>query len=76
MTDRPLPRWKSFLFGVIATIGIPILLLVLIEGASSFVLFAHDLAKPVRLPVASPHTDYDTLLGWVNRAGLVPASSR
>jgi hypothetical protein len=70
MTDRPLPRWKSFLFGVIATIGIPILLLVLIEGTSSLVLFAYDLAKPVRLPVASPHTDYDTLLGWVNRAGF------
>ena len=70
MTDRTLPLWKSLLFGCITVIGIPILVLVLVEGASSFVLFASDLAKPVRLPLPTPHTDYDTLLGWVNRPGF------
>jgi hypothetical protein len=70
MTDRSLPLWKSLLFGGFMAIGIPMLLLFLIEGASSFVLFARDLARPVRLPLAAPHTDYDTLLGWVNRPGF------
>jgi len=70
MTDQALPRWKSLLFGCITVIGLPVLVLVLIEGASSFVLFARDLVKPVRLPVPSSHTDYDTLLGWVSRPGF------
>lgn len=50
MTDRTLPLWKSLLFGCITVIGLPILVLVLVEGASSLVLFASDLAKPVPLP--------------------------
>jgi hypothetical protein len=70
MTNRSLPLWKSLLFGGITMLGIPILVLLLIEGASSFVLFARDLSKPVPLPLPAAHTDYDTLLGWVNRRGF------
>jgi len=70
MTDRSLPLWKLLLFGGITVVGIPILLLLLIEGASSFVLFARELSKPVKLPLPAAHTDYDTLLGWVNRRGF------
>jgi len=70
MTNQSLPLWKSLLFGGIAVVGIPILALLLIEGASSFVLLARDLSKPVRLPLPATHTDYDTLLGWVNRRGF------
>jgi hypothetical protein len=70
MTDQSLPLWKSLLFGCITVVGIPILVLLLVEGASSFVLFARDLSKAVRLPLPAAHTDYDTLLGWVNRRGF------
>ena len=67
MTDRSLPLWKSLLFGGITVVGIPILVLLLLEGASSLVLFARDLSRPVLYALPTAHTDYDTLLGWVNR---------
>jgi hypothetical protein len=70
MTHRSLPLWKLLLFGGITLVGMPILVLLLIEGASSFVLLARELSKPVKLPLPAAHTDYDTLLGWVNRRGF------
>jgi hypothetical protein len=70
MTDRSLPLWKSLLFWGITLVGIPILALLLLEGASSFVLFARDLSRPVVDVLPAAHTDYDTLLGWVNRRGF------
>ena len=70
MTDRSLPLWKSLLFWGITVVGLPILVLLQIEGASSFVLFARDLSRPVVDVLPAAHTDYDTLLGWVNRRGF------
>jgi hypothetical protein len=62
-----LPRWKTWLFRFIAVVGIPAAALLLIEGASSFVLFADDLAAPKPVLPEPAYTDYDTLLGWIAR---------
>lgn len=45
-----------------------VLLLVFVEGASSYVLTADMIARSSPIPERS-HTEYDTLLGWVNLPG-------
>jgi hypothetical protein len=44
----------------------PVLAVVLLEGASSLVLFVHAL----RPPAEGIHTEYDSLLGWVNKPNV------
>lgn len=45
---------------------LPVLAAVLLEGASSLVLFVHGL----RPPAEAIHTEYDSLLGWVNKPNV------
>ena len=40
--------------------------MILLEGASSLVLFVHGL----RPPAEGLHTEYDSLLGWVNKPNV------
>jgi hypothetical protein len=71
MTPGPvLPRWKAWLFGVIAVAGIPAAMLLLIEGASSFILFMDEFTTPEPVVRERAYTDYDTLLGWSARRGF------
>ena len=65
-----LPRWKTWLFGLIAVVGIPAAALLIIEGASSFVLVADEFAAPKPATSERGYTDYDTLLGWIARRGF------
>ena len=67
MTSPPLPGWKRLLFGVVCLVGVPLLLLVVLEGGSSLLLLVADLYRTPPQLTERPHTQYDTLLGWVNR---------
>jgi hypothetical protein len=62
----PLSTGKKILLAIVLMVGVPLGLLVLVEGVSSVVLLAADL-RPSRQLTERAHTDYDTLLGWVNR---------
>jgi hypothetical protein len=67
VTSPPLPGWKRLLFGVVCLVGVPLLLLVVLEGGSSLLLLVADLYRTPPQLTERPHTQYDTLLGWVNR---------
>lgn len=51
-------------------VGVFIMLLVVIEGASSWVLLVRDLAIQRQYVAERRHTTYDRDLGWVNKTGL------
>lgn len=63
-----LPLWKRLLFWGIVSFGVPGVVLALLEGSSSLVLLARDLMHTEHVVTERAHTNYDTLLGWVNRA--------
>ncbi len=60
-------RGILILAGNIAVLAILILLL---EGGSSLILFLRDASKTIPL-AESLHTTYDAELGWVNEAGVI-----
>jgi hypothetical protein len=67
-TQVPTPA-KQLLFGSIVLVGIPALVLALVEGVSSGLLLLRDVSRP--LPLMSPnYVAYDTLLGWIGRPGF------
>src|SRR5712692_3868789 len=65
-----LPLAKRVLFGAITALGVPFAVLALIEGASSLLLVAFELSRPVQVVAGRTHIDYDSLLGWANRPSL------
>jgi len=64
--SAPLSAPKKILLAAILFLGIPIGLLILLEGVSSLALLVADL-RPSRQLTERAHTDYDTLLGWINQ---------
>jgi len=52
-----------------ANVAILVLLFVLLEGISSFLLLGRDVSA-TRLPAERRHTRHDSELGWVNRTNL------
>jgi hypothetical protein len=62
----PLSTGKKILLAIVLMVGVPLGLLMLVEGASSVLLLAADF-RPSRQLTERAHTDYDTLLGWINR---------
>jgi hypothetical protein len=62
----PLSSPKKALLAAVLLVAVPLGLLVLLEGASSVVLLGADLRPSPQLKERA-HTDYDTLLGWINR---------
>ena len=62
---RPLRRWIG---GTLAGVAITIATLLMLEGAASATLFVRDYcAATGPTTEMRPHTEHDTLLGWVNR---------
>ncbi len=52
--------------------GLPLLALLLAEGASSAILFGRDVVREAQAPSAAKRTvSYDSLLGWQNRPGAL-----
>ncbi len=60
---------RKLLFGAILLLGIPALLVALLEGLSSGVLLLRDVSRPLRPRFPEPIV-YDTLLGWTGRPGF------
>lgn len=61
-------RWIG---GVLAGIAISIATVLLVEGAASVALFVSDYATAtIPNTIVRPHTEHDTLLGWVNRVSF------
>ncbi|HEX5387317.1 MAG TPA: hypothetical protein VFW66_11485 [Gemmatimonadales bacterium] len=69
--DQPGParlsRSKRLLFSLVLLVGVPIGTFIVIEGGSSLLLLARDLTLHDDVLTERRHTDYDSLLGWVNR---------
>jgi hypothetical protein len=67
-TQVPTPA-KKLLLGSLVLVGIPALVLALVEGLSSGLLLLRDVSRPI--PSRSPnYIAYDTLLGWIGRPGF------
>jgi len=68
LLQRPAERWIRRLGGLLLVIAIVIATLLMIEGAASVALFWRDYATATEPnAIVRPHTEHDTLLGWVNR---------
>lgn len=64
-------RVRRWIGSTLAVIAITIATLLLIEGAASAALFVRDYtAATTPSTMVRPHTEYDTLLGWINRANF------
>jgi hypothetical protein len=60
-------RLKRAAFTAITVIGVPLLAMLLLEGASSGMLFTPDVIRALRTTgTANPFQQYDSLLGWVS----------
>jgi hypothetical protein len=58
-------RWIG---GTLAVVAISVATLLLIEGGASAALFVRDyVAATAPGTIVRPHTEHDTLLGWINR---------
>lgn len=69
MSQQP-GKSRSRLFKLFAGCGVALLLLILIEGLASVVVFVHDVSTRSENPPAERrHTRYDAELGWVNIPG-------
>ncbi len=64
--SRPLARIGRVLLVALWIVVLPALAMILLEGSSSLVLFIHALRRPAE----GLHTEYDSLLGWVNKPGV------
>jgi hypothetical protein len=64
-SDRLSRRKKAF-FTAILLFGLPLLTVLLVEGAVSLVLVAADISWNPRLPPERRYTKYDPELGWVS----------
>jgi hypothetical protein len=62
----PLARIGRVILLALWILLLPLLALVLLEGASSLVLFIHALRRPAE----GMHSEYDSLLGWVNKPNV------
>jgi hypothetical protein len=62
----PLARIGRVILVALWIVVLPVLAMALLEGASSLVLFIHRL----RPPAERIHTEYDSLLGWVNKPNV------
>ena len=61
-------RWIG---GALAVIAISIATVLMFEGAASVALFVRDYATATTpKTIVRPHTEHDTLLGWVNRVSF------
>ena len=61
-------RWIG---GALAVIAISIATMLMFEGAASVALFVRDYATATApKTIVRPHTEHDTLLGWVNRVSF------
>jgi hypothetical protein len=70
--DDPQPsRMRRWIVGSLAVSIISIATLLMLEGAASAVLFVRDYQTAIG-PTTQirPHTEHDTLLGWINRASF------
>jgi hypothetical protein len=69
--DSEPSRARRWIVGVLAVTIISIATLLMLEGAASAVLFVHDY-NTATSPATQirPHTEHDTLLGWVNRVSF------
>ncbi|MBC8086261.1 MAG: hypothetical protein H7Z40_03285 [Phycisphaerae bacterium] len=66
---RSLSKTKRSVFFIVLLLGLPVLLLFLVEGSVSLLMFGRDYRNQQTPRNSRPHTTYDTLLGWVNRPG-------
>jgi hypothetical protein len=67
-TTRQRPRWVGWIGSTIAVVAISIATLLLLEGGASIALFVRDYTTAVApTQQVRPHTEHDTLLGWINR---------
>jgi hypothetical protein len=68
-TDRtPLSRPARLIINTVAVIAISIGTVLMLEGGASVLLFVRDYMTAVAPTTdARPHTERDTLLGWINR---------
>jgi len=63
MGSRLAKRLRKIAMGLLAFL----LVLCMLEGLCSFVLFIRDVASSAKRPLAERvHTEYDSLLGWIN----------
>ena len=69
LETRSLSKTKRSIFFIVLLVGLPVLLLVLVEGSVSLLMFGRDYRNQQAPRNSRPHTMYDTLLGWVNRPG-------
>jgi len=63
-------RLRSLLRVALLNLGVIVLLLLLIEGAASYLLFLSHVGKE-RLPAETRYSAYDPELGWSHRPGSV-----
>lgn len=66
---RSLSKTKRSIFFIVLLLGLPVLLLLVVEGSVSLLMFGRDYRNQQAPRNSRPHTTYDTLLGWVNRPG-------
>ncbi len=62
-------RLKAILKDSAVIVSVTILLAFTIEGIASFTLLSVNLKK-VRIPAERLHTEYDALLGWINKRNV------
>lgn len=66
-----LPRPLRWIIGALAAAAISIATLLMIEGAASAALFVRDYTTATSPGmIVRPHTEHDTLLGWINRPSV------
>jgi hypothetical protein len=70
MNAQPISARKRLLFNALIAAGVPLLGFLMFEGGSSLFLLGRDILRAVPGPKGPATTQYDTLLGWVNRPGL------
>jgi hypothetical protein len=63
---RPLASIARVTLVALWIVILPALAMVILEGTSSLVLFIHALRRPAE----GLHTEYDSLLGWVNKPNV------